>query len=156
MKELSDLLGEYEAQRSQYPSLESFTPRLVEFFDRYSKEFAAKRAALQAKRPKVVSMIPPNGASDVDAGLTNIQVVFDRRMKEGSWAMCGGGPNYPETTGKPHYDEGRKTWTVSVKLKPNQDYEFWLNAGQYQAFQSEDGVPLESVAVTFKTGGQAH
>lgn len=37
IKELSDLLGEYEADRETYPTLESFFPRIVEFFDKYSK-----------------------------------------------------------------------------------------------------------------------
>ena len=37
IKELSDLLGEYEADRETYPTLESFFPKIVEFFDRYSQ-----------------------------------------------------------------------------------------------------------------------
>jgi hypothetical protein len=32
MAELSDLLGDYEAHREQYPTLEEFSPRLVAFF----------------------------------------------------------------------------------------------------------------------------
>jgi hypothetical protein len=32
MPEMSDLLGEYEAHRGQYPTLEDFAPRLVAFF----------------------------------------------------------------------------------------------------------------------------
>jgi hypothetical protein len=42
-----------------------------------------------------------------------------------------------------------------VKLKPDWDYEFWLNRGQFQSFQSAEGVPLESVHVTFRTGSTA-
>ena len=32
MQELSDLMGEYESHRDQYPTLDDFTPRLVAFF----------------------------------------------------------------------------------------------------------------------------
>ncbi len=152
MKELSDLLGEYEVQRDKYSSLESFSLRLVEFFNHYADNFAKEQTTLEAKRPKVVSMVPNNGATDVSPALKTIQVVFDRPMRDGSWAMCGGGPNYPETVGKPHYDAKRTTWSVEVKLKANWDYQFWLNAGQYQSFQSEEGVPLKSVPVKFSTG----
>ena len=154
MQDLSDLLGQYEVERGPYPTLESFSPRLVAFFGQYASTFAREQAAMEAKRPKVVTLVPANGATNVDAGLKVIQVVFDRPMRDKSWAMCGSGPHYPETLGKPHYDEQRKTWTVAVKLKPDWDYEFRLNAGQYQSFQSEEGVALKSVAVTFRTGPQ--
>jgi len=68
-KELSDLLGEYEAQRASYPTLESFAPRLVGFFKEYAERFARQQAEWAAKRPNVVSMTPANGAQEVDPGL---------------------------------------------------------------------------------------
>lgn len=37
--DLSRLLGEYEAQRHKYPTLDSFVPRLVEFFNKYAEDF---------------------------------------------------------------------------------------------------------------------
>ena len=155
MQGLSELLGQYETERTRYATLESFSPRLVTFFKDYSSRFAGEQAALEAKRPKVVSIAPASGTTNVNPAITIIQVVFDRPMRDGSWSMCGGGPNFPETTGKANYDARRTTWTVPVKLKPNWDYEFWLNAGQYQSFQSQEGVPLESVPVTFRTGPSA-
>jgi hypothetical protein len=100
-------------------------------------------------------MIPANGATDVDPSLTAIQVTFDRPMKDGSWALVGGGPHCPETTGRPSYDSRRTTWIVPVKLKPEWDYEFYLNRGQYDSFRSAEGVPLESVHVTFSTANAA-
>jgi hypothetical protein len=141
---LSDLLGEYEAHRDEYPTLEAFAPRLVAFFDDYAKKPAAKP-------PKVVSMSPANGATDVDPSLETIRVVFDRPMVN-AWSMCGGGPHLPEIAGKPSYDAKRTTWTVHVKLKPEWEYHFALNAGSFNSFQSKEGVPLDSVNVTFKTG----
>ena len=42
MEELADLLAEYEAQRDQFPSFDSFFPRIVTFFDTYSEQFDAK------------------------------------------------------------------------------------------------------------------
>ena len=99
-------------------------------------------------------MTPANGAEHVAPGLNEIKVVFDRPMRDRSWAMCGGGPHSPETPGKPKYDAACTTWTTSVKLKPNWSYEFWLNAGQFDSFRSAEGVPLESVHVTFKTAAE--
>jgi hypothetical protein len=153
--ELSDLLGQYEAQRSQYATLEAFSPRIVKFFNEYADKFAKEQAALEARRPKVVSIIPADGATDVDPSLTKIVVVFDRPMRDRSWSMVGGGPNYPESAGKPSYDAKRTTWSIPVKLKPDWSYEFMLNAGRFTAFQSEEGVPLAPVRVTFKTAKKA-
>jgi len=150
MQEMSDLLGEYEAHREQYPTLEDFSPRLVTFF---AKTVKNSQADLASKRPKVVSMIPANGAQDVDPGLTAIQVVFDRPMTDKNWAMVGSGPHYPKTGKGAHFDAQRKIWTAPVKLKPDWSYEFMLNSEYFDTFQSEEGVPLEPVSVTFKTAG---
>jgi hypothetical protein len=154
-EELSHLLAEYEAQRDRYPTLESFAPRLVAFFNEYAEKLEKGETALAGERPKVVSMTPTNGAKDVDPGLTEIQVTFDRPMRDGSWSLVGGGPHCPETTGRPHYDSKRTTLTLPVKLKPDWSYEFSLNHGKYDSFRSEQGVPLESVFVTFTTSKPA-
>ncbi len=151
MEELSNQLAEYEAHRDKYPTFESFAPRLVTFFNEYASAFGKKQDAVDEKKPKVVSMVPANGASAVDPSLAEIQVVFDRPMRDGSWSLVGGGPHCPETTGKPSYDKSCRKWTVPVKLKPDWSYEFRLNSGSYDAFRSQDGTPLDSVEVTFKT-----
>ncbi len=160
MQEMSDLLGEYEAHRDRYPTLEDFAPRLVAFFAESAKNFPKTQTVPKTqtdwagKRPKVVSMIPANGAQDVDPGLTAIQVVFDRRMADKSWALVGGGVHFPKTGKDAHFDAERKIWTVPVELKPDWSYEFMLNSETYVGFASEEGVPLEPVSVTFKTAGQ--
>jgi hypothetical protein len=154
MQEMSDLLGEYEARREQYPTLEDFSPRLVAFFAESAKNIPKTQAELAGKRPKVVSMIPANGAQDIDPGLTAIQVVFDRPMAGKSWSLVGDGPHCPKTGKAAHFDAQHKIWTVPIELKPDWSYEFMLNSETYDAFRSDEGVPLEPVSVTFKTTGQ--
>jgi len=153
MQGMSDLLGEYEAHREQYPTLEDFSPRLVAFFAETAKNFPAIQADWASKRPRVVCMIAPNRAQDVDPGLTAIQVVFDRPMADKSWALVGGGPHCPEAGKGAHFDAQHKIWTVPVKLKPDWSYKFMLNSETYVGFASEEGVPLEPVSVSFKTAG---
>jgi hypothetical protein len=159
MQGMSDLLEDYETHRKQYPTLEDFSPRLVAFFAGLAKNLAKAQpiptqADLDGKRPQVVSMIPANGAQDVDPSLTAIQVVFDRPMTDQAWSMVGGGPHYPKTGKGAQYDTQRKIWTVPVELKPDWTYEFMLNSETYDAFRSENGVPLEPVSVTFRTGSR--
>ncbi len=148
---LAETLGSYEAQRQRYPSVEAFMPRVVEFFDAYAKDYEQEVQELEKQAPKVVRMIPANGAADVDPDLQEIRVYFDRPMKDGAWSVVGGGANYPATPEKPRYEEGRTIFVLPVRLKPDWSYQFWLNRGRYDSFQSEAGVPLPSVAVTFKT-----
>ena len=143
---LAALLGEYEAAREQYATLEQFMPRIVAFFQQQPQTLAAEMAA----RPRVVAIVPANGAKDVDPATKAIVVTFDRPMRDGCWAVVGGGEHFPKT-GKPSYDAARKVLTIPVELKPNWRYELWLNRGKYDSFQSEDGHKLRSVHVTFHT-----
>jgi hypothetical protein len=152
MEELCGVLGEYESDRSTYPTLEQFAPRLVAFFKQYARDFSSRPLQPKGTPPRVAKLIPANGATNVDPELTEIRVQFDRPMKDGCWSMCGDGPNFPEIVGRPRYEAGCTNWVVSVKLKPNWDYEFSLNAASYDAFRSADNVPLEPMPVTFRTG----
>lgn len=154
--ELSKLLGKYEKNRDKYPTLEAFMPKVVAFFADYAKHppenpSENESAEAPANAPKVVRMVPANGAQDVNPNLKVIKVYFDRPMKDGCWSVVGGGPHYPDTKGQVHYDATRKVFTIPVRLKPDWSYQFWLNRNQFTAFQSEEGVPLPSVEVNFKT-----
>jgi hypothetical protein len=155
VEELSNLLGEYESHREQYPTLEAFAPRLVKFFNEYADKFSKEQKALAARRPKIVSIVPADGDRNVDPGLNAIRVVFDRPMRDKSWALVGGGPHFPEVFGECAYDAQCTTWTCPIKLKPDWDYVIRLNFGQYMAFVSQDGVPLDPVTVTFRTAKSA-
>jgi hypothetical protein len=148
---LTETFGEYEAHRERYPDFDAFMPRVVSFFDGYAQDYAEEAQALAAKAPKVLRMVPTNGATDVDPNLKEIRVWFDRPMKDESWSVVGGGPNFPETPDKPHYEQGRTLFVLPVRLKPDWSYQFWLNRGRFNGFRSEDGVALQSVEVTFKT-----
>jgi hypothetical protein len=145
--DLADALAAYEADRASFPTLDKFMPRVAKAF----ADFAARLAEESARMPKVTHIEPANGAADVDPALTAIVVTFDRPMMDQCWAVVGGGPHYPKTTGRPSYDETRRVLTIPVALQPSWSYEFWLNRGKFDSFQSDDGVKLRSVHVTFTT-----
>lgn len=147
---LADLLAGYEKQRAEFKTLDAFTPRLVAFFD----ETATRLQADMAKKPRVLGMVPNNGQKDVDPKLTAIVVTFDRPMQDGSWSVVGGGEHFPKTTGKLSYDADQKVLTIPVELKPDWDYEFWLNRGKYNSFRSADGEMLQPVHVKFRTAAK--
>lgn len=148
--ELSKVLAEYEANRDRYPTLDDFMPKVIAFFDQYAQKYEQR----VANAPRVVSMTPKNGATDVNPRLKKIRIRFNRPMADKSWSVVGGGPNFPEIAGDISYDKHRKLLTIPVKLKPDWSYKFWLNSEKFTAFRSQDGVPLEPLEVTFATCGQ--
>ncbi|MCE5229169.1 DUF4932 domain-containing protein [bacterium] len=143
---LVDLFDEYQKDRAKYPTLESFFPRVVEFFNEYSKKTPDKT------KPMVVELIPADGANNVDPAMTELRVTFDRPMGPGvSWV--GGGPSFPEIPAgaKPGWSADRKTCALPVKLKPGTDYVLNLNSFLFKNFQDSKGVPLEPVEWKFRT-----
>jgi hypothetical protein len=162
--ELAEVLGEYDTQPRKYKDLAEFFPRIISFFEQYAKDADAKLGAVlkkkaelaqqgQGKGPKIVNLIPPNGARDVDPSLKEIVVTFDRPMRDQCWSVVtlGSQDEFPKGAGPVHYDAARKVFTMPVALEPDKEYRFGLNSGRFNAFQSEEGVRLTPVEVRFKT-----
>jgi hypothetical protein len=165
MEGLSALLGEYEENREKYASLDDFFPEIATFFKSYAskvdqdvKSFVQDRQEqlekLKANSPLIVSMVPLNGAQDVDPNLPAVVVTFDRPMKNDQWAVIRLSDKFPEKGGEVFYDETKKVFTIPVKLKPDTEYELGLNAEGFYGFASEAGDPLYPVVIRFKTRKQ--
>jgi len=162
---LADLLKDYEKNRKDYPSLDRFVPRIVDFFNGYADEVDRDLANLKERDsekwerfktegPKIVRMTPENGAAGVDPNLTEIRIVFDRRMRTDTFALMfrpGEENQFPEETGAVHYDADQTTLIIPVKLKPGWTYKFGLNSRQAAGFMDQKGVPLYPVKIEFKT-----
>jgi hypothetical protein len=146
VKPLAELLFEYTRDRDRYPTMMRFMPRIVAFFDDYAVE--VQEAIAMA--PRVVSMVPANGATDVDPALTTMTITFDRPMKPGSWSMMEVGP-FPEITGRLAFDATGRVLTVPVRLSPGVTYEFRLNSAGRTGFKSREGYALVPLKVTFTT-----
>lgn len=145
---LSDLLGEYESKRAEYPTLDSFAPRIVEFFAKLAAESAGT-----PKPPTLSSVDPENGAMSVSPTRTEIVLRFDREMGDGMSVMMPSDPTKFPTLGpkKARWDADRKTLRLDVRLEPNKDYEFGLNTGPQRNFKSRDGVSLDPIVIRFRT-----
>jgi hypothetical protein len=98
-----------------------------------------------------VALTPANGQQDVDPATRALVITFDRPMQDRMWAVVGGGEHFPKTTGKPTYDREYRVLTIPIELKPDWDYELWLNRGKFNSFRSQDGTPLAPLKVTFRT-----
>jgi RNA polymerase sigma-70 factor (ECF subfamily) len=105
--------------------------------------------------PKLVSVKPSYGATDVSPDLKELRVTFNVPMAD-SFSWTGGGPEFPTIPEgkKPFWTEDHKTCVLPVELKPNSQYRLGLNSPSYKGFQSAGGVPLAPVVYTFKTSAK--
>ena len=147
---LARALADYEHLRAESATLERFVPRIARTLEAAADDLEKRDAAA----PHVVALVPTNGAGDVDPATAAIVVTFDRAMTDGSWAVVGGGPHFPEITGALSYDDAHRVLTIPVRLKPSWDYELWLNRGKFDTFRSQEGAKLAPVRVTFTTRGK--
>jgi hypothetical protein len=123
-------------------------PSVIQFTTRGASEELIN----QVRIPKIVSITPTNGATDVDPSVSEIRVQFNIPMG-GGFSWTGGGPKFPEIPEgqSPSWSPDGKTCTLPVKLKPNSEYSLGLNSLSHKNFQSRWGVPLDPVVYTFRT-----
>ena len=147
--ELVELLGDYEKHRDQYPTLATFMPKIVAFFDDVAGRMPELMRRYDESRPKVTSMNISNGAQDVDPELKEIVIRFDRPMQREHYAVnCVNGVECPKF-GKPSFDQTGTVFRLPVILEPEKEYGFRLNWPGGGSFQSLDGVPLKHLSMKF-------
>lgn len=145
MGDLVNLLETYRKDRQQYPTFESFLPRVVEFFNDAAPTI---RDVVDRQQPKVISTSIADGASDVDPATKGIVVRFSMPMNRvgpaRSAKMSGG-----------RFDSSGTAVTIPVTLEPQRDYAIPLRWSGGQEFLSADGVPLPVVVLRFRTAAAA-
>lgn len=151
LKELVDLLGTYESERKKYPTLESFMPKIVSFYNATATNISAIKEAF-TKTLVHVSFIQElkNGNTNIDPGLTELKIFFNKPLSGKGYSINLGnkGREHFPITGIVGYSNDNQAFTVKVKLQPNFDYQFILTGN---SFKSADGYPLKEYEVNFKT-----
>lgn len=105
-----------------------------------------------APAPKVVRMVPENGATNVPVGPGEIEVEFDQPMAK-SFSLVtkrNQGVSYEDG-----YWKNDHVRTFKVNLLPNHEYSISINSNEYRGTANVDGVQLPPTPWTFKTG-EAH
>jgi hypothetical protein len=152
MDRLVDLLGGYESDRKKYPTLESFMPRIVDFYQVTAANIHALAAAYAKFQPHVSSIEQfRNGDSVVDPKLAVIKIYFDKPLAGKGVSINygrGGQDHYPITKSLGYADDNSSI-LLQVALKPDTEYQFILTGGR---FKTPDGHPLDDYEVHFKTG----
>lgn len=136
---------------SSHRNFQSTAGQAAEFNVIYFATTGADEATLaKLAVPKVASMMPENGATNVIASTERLVVTFDRPMGGGmSWTKANG--VQPEGAGKPVWNADQTICTLPVKVVAGQTYSIGLNHPFANNFQSAAGVPLTPVVWTFTT-----
>jgi len=110
------------------------------------------QVTLAAAPPVIVKTIPQSGVDDVDSTLTEIRVTYSKDMADGSWSWSTWGQNtFPQTTGKPHYTDDKRTCVLPVQLQPDKTYAVWLNSENFGNFKDSTGKSAVPYLLIFKT-----
>jgi len=108
--------------------------------------------SLVAAPPVVVKAVPEAGTDGVDPTITEIKVTYSKDMQDGTWSWSTWGKDtFPETTGKPHYLDDKRTCVLPVKLEPGRTYAIWLNSNNFGNFKDADGNSAVPYLLVFKT-----
>lgn len=153
IEDLDRLFQQYESERGTYRTFDAFAPHVAAFFDGVSRSILDRLKQFEARRPKLVSMTPADGATDVDPSTARLVLVFDRPMGSGYSINYGSGGKgaYPDVD-KVAFEPDRQTLILHVRLKPSTAYELVLTG---TGFRSADGVPLAQHVWRFRTRGAA-
>lgn len=151
MKELVDLLGQFEVQRNAYPTLEIFMPQIVSFYDTVAPNIKVYDYAYMEHCAKVISIKPfKNGALTVDPAISEILFNFDKKL-DGVRYFFGPGQDkkllYPKPIGFA-FSNDNKTIIMKVALKPNTEYQINIYGSRMRTY---DGYSVQNYSLNFKT-----
>jgi hypothetical protein len=147
MEELVSLLGDYETDRTRYPTFATFMPRIVAYYNRLAPRVDRVVAEFEQQRPRIVSASIRDGTTDVDPTLDTLVVHFDRPVDAIITLVGNHGGGTPELTAAA-FDVTHTTLTLGIRLEPRRDYVLPLGPG---AFVGRDGYPLSSFVLHFRT-----
>lgn len=100
--------------------------------------------------PRVIRATPDHGDTHVPFSLSEIVIEFDQDMSTKSWSICGGGPRFPKTGGKPTW-RGPRTLVCPVNLEAGHDYALSINCPAALGFRSAGGEPAVIHPIQFRT-----
>ena len=152
MKELVGILGQFELQRKTYPTLESFMPKIVNFYDTIAPKIKEYDYAYLIQCAKVISTQPfENGDMTVNPNTAELVFNFDKKL-DGVRYFFGPKQNttfdYPKVISVT-FSNDNKTVLMKVQMQPNTQYQINVIGRMMRTY---DGYSVQDYSLTFKTG----
>ncbi|HLH54074.1 MAG TPA: M56 family metallopeptidase [Verrucomicrobiae bacterium] len=103
--------------------------------------------------PRILSSTPRTGDTEVDPGLQQVTVTFDRDMDTSGYSWTGGGPEFPGREDQRPQWRDKRTCVLPVKVEAAHYYRIGINAPSFRNFRSAAGVAVIPTAIQFTTKG---
>lgn len=120
-------LEKYDRDREKYPTLESYIPELARAYSGYAENLQEYVEQSKRQKPRLVSISEfKNGSTDVDPGLKQISLNFDRPFAGANFIKPGKDMEaFPQFTNM-SFSEDNKTVILEWNLEEDREYEFIL------------------------------
>lgn len=84
-------LERFDQNRDKFPTLESFMPEIVRFFNKISNNISEIEKKVNTRKPKVVAQKPfENGSQSVNHDIKKMEIIFDRPLKGKGYSINEG------------------------------------------------------------------
>lgn len=151
IRPLVSLLEKYQMQRKTYPTLESFMPAIVSFYNKIAPRINFYDDDYQQHCARVIAVRPfKNNDVLVDKNTTEITFDFDKKL-DGVRYFFGPGAKGIEHYPKPikfTFTNDNKSIVMKVELKPNTEYQINIAGSMMRA---SDGYGVRNYILNFKT-----
>lgn len=151
IRPLVSLLEKYQMQRKTYPTLESFMPAIVSFYNKIAPHINFYDDDYQQHCARVIAVRPfKNNDVLVDKNTTEITFDFDKKL-DGVRYFFGPGAKGIEHYPKPikfTFTNDNKSIVMKVELKPNTEYQINIAGSMMRA---SDGYGVRNYILNFKT-----
>lgn len=154
IEDLYQLFDQYEANRSTYPTLDSFMSVVASYHQ--GKAFRRAIKALRREKkswPKITSTSIANNSRTINPGATTLIIRFDQPMDKGFNGLAPGTlgiEGIPHITGAQWNDTNPREWTIEMELAPGRTYSIRFNSHHFRSAETQK--PLrESLTLEFRT-----
>jgi RNA polymerase sigma-70 factor (ECF subfamily) len=116
----------------------------------------AAETSVETMPPSVVETVPRAGDTEVDPSTKEIRVTFSKdMMTKNMWSVCQvSDETFPESNGKIHYLDDKRTCVIPVKLEGGRTYVMWLNTEKHNSFRDVGNNPCVPYLLVFETKEQ--
>lgn len=145
---LVDEFEKYATQRAEYPTFQSYIPKLVEAYVAFAQYTVGYDSLV---RPQVVSIDEfANGDSTVNSGVKTITINFDRPLLGSGYSINYGslGAEFFPKIGQIRYANENRSVVIEVELQADRQYQMILLG---LAFRTPQNDPIKNYLISFKT-----
>ena len=113
----------------------------------------AEQMSVKTMPPSVVKTVPQAGDIEVDPSTKEIRVTFSKdMMTKNMWSVCRVSDEaFPESNGKIHYLDDKRTCVIPVRLESGKTYILWLNTEKHDSFRDTENNPSVPYLLVFET-----